>query len=230
MSAAEDKVDDDKPMSKANKIMLFLILGAEFFWFMADNGISTFMGNYTIYYLKASSSSNMINTIVGGLGSVIGFAIGGYIAGKIGRKWTIVSGLSLSLASYIFWIIMNYTVLAGAAGSGSFPVTIYVVWFMKGFGMSLVHLNSFPMVVELCNSKKIGAFTGYYYAASMGAQTVTPIALGTLMLNPNLDFGFLPIYAAICLAISFTIFMFVKNVKTNKTSISTGLDALGADD
>ena len=69
-------------MSKANKAMLFLILGAEFFWFMADNGIGTFMGNYTIYYLGASTRSNMINTIVGGVGSVIGFAIGGFIADK----------------------------------------------------------------------------------------------------------------------------------------------------
>ena len=58
-----DKVSEDKPMSKANKIMLILILGAEFFWFMADNGIGTFMGNYAVYYLGAESSSNMINTI-----------------------------------------------------------------------------------------------------------------------------------------------------------------------
>ena len=49
LSETADKVDDDKPLSRANKIMLFLILGAEFFWFMADNGISTFLNNYVIY-------------------------------------------------------------------------------------------------------------------------------------------------------------------------------------
>lgn len=225
-----DKVDDDKPMSKANKAMLILILVAEFFWFMADNGIGTFMGNYTVSYLGASTRSNMINTIVGGLGSVIGFAIGGIIASKIGRKWTIISGLALTLAAYLFWAIMTFTVLKGAAGQGKFPITIYVVWVLKGFGMSLVHLNSFPMVVELCSSKKIGKFTGYYYASSMAAQTITPVALGALLLLPNFNFGYLPVYALVCLIISFTVFFFVKSVKINKTKISKGLEAFDTDD
>ena len=225
-----DKVEDDQPMSKANKAMLFLILGAEFFWFMADNGIGTFMGNYTIYYLGASTRSNMINTIVGGVGSVIGFAIGGFIADKLGRKWTVFSGLALSLASYVFWAIMNFTVLKGSAGDGTFPFIIYVVWFIKGFGMSLVHLNSFPMVVELCSSKKIGAFTGYYYASSMAAQTITPIALGTLLLFPDFNFGYLPVYALVCLSISLLIFLFVKSVKVNKIKTKKGFEAFDGDD
>ena len=230
MSATEDKVDDDKPLTRANKIMLILILGAEFFWFMADNGIGTFMGNYTVYHLGASTQSNMLNTILGGLGSVLGFAIGGIIAGKIGRKWTVFSGLGLSLISYIVWIIGTFTFLKGAAGSGSFPPIIWVIWFIKGFGMSLVHLNSFPMVVELCNSKKIGAFTGYYYASSMAAQTITPIALGSLMLIEGFDWAYLPVYAATCLVVSIAVFFFVKNIKARKEKIATGLEAIGADD
>ena len=230
MSATEDKVDDDKPMTRANKIMLFLILGAEFFWFMADNGIGTFMSNYTIYHLGASTASNMINTIMGGVGSVIGFAIGGFIAAKIGRKWTIFGGLGLSLLSYIVWIIGTFTFLKGAAGSGDFPKIIWAIWFIKGFGMSLVHLNSFPMVVELCNSKKIGAFTGYYYASSMAAQTITPVALGSLLLIESFNWGYLPVYAAVCLVISLVIFFFVKSIKSEKVKNATGLEALGQDD
>ena len=230
MSATEDKVDDDKPMTRANKIMLFLILGAEFFWFMADNGIGTFMSNYTIYHLGASTASNMINTILGGVGSVIGFVIGGFIAAKIGRKWTIFGGLGLSLLAYVIWIIGTFTFLKGAAGSGSFPAIIWVIWFIKGFGMSLVHLNSFPMVVELCNSKKIGAFTGYYYASSMAAQTITPVALGSLLLVEGFNWGYLPVYAAACLVVSIVIFFFVKSIKSNKVKNVTGLEALGQED
>ena len=230
LSATEDKVDDDKPMTRANKIMLFLILGAEFFWFMADNGIGTFMSNYTIYHLGASTASNMINTIMGGVGSVIGFAIGGFIAAKIGRKWTIFGGLGLSLLAYVVWIIGTFTFLKGAAGSGNFPPIIWVIWFIKGFGMSLVHLNSFPMVVELCNSKKIGAFTGYYYASSMAAQTITPVALGSLLLVEGFNWGYLPVYAAACLVVSIVIFFFVKSIKSQKVKNATGLEALGQDD
>ena len=97
--------------------------------------------------------------------------------------------------------------------------------------MSLVHVNSFPMVVELCPNSKIGQFTGYYYASSMAAQTITPVALGALLLNPKFSWEFLPIYALACITVSAVIFFFVKNVKNKKTNFSKGLEALGeADD
>ena len=229
MTELKEQVDDDKPLSRGNKIMLILILLAEFFWFMADNGIATFMTNYTIYYFGASSSSSMINTIVGGVGSVIGFVVGGIIASKIGRKWTIVSGLSLTLASYVVWGVLAATLFTFQPGSGTFPIYLYVIWFIKGFGMSLVHVNSYPMVVELCNSKKIGKFTGYYYASSMAAQTVTPIALGSILLVPSFDFGILPYYAIGCVAISLIVFLLIKNVKSTKVGFKKGLEALDQD-
>ena len=222
-----DKVTEDAPMTKANRIMLILILAAEFFWFMADNGIATFMGNYTVYYLGAETSSNMVNTIIGGVGSVIGFAIGGIIASKIGRKFTVVGGLSLTLLGYVLWGILTFAI----APNGSFPFWIFIVWFIKGFGMSLVHVNSFPMVVELCPNSKIGKFTGLYYAASMAAQTITPIALGSLLLHPDFSWQFLPVYAVACTVASLVVFLFIKNVKSVKTKFSKGLDAIGeADD
>lgn len=226
-----DKIVEDTPMTKANRAMLLFILIAEFFWFMADNGIATFMGNYTVYYLGAETSSNMVNTIVGGLGSVIGFAIGGLIAERLGRKWTVVSGLGLTLLSYLVWGVLTFTVLKGAAGGQVFPWQIYVIWFVKGFGMSLVHVNSFPMVVELCSSKEIGRFTGYYYASSMAAQTITPIALGSLMLIEGFSWEYLPVYATACVIISVVVFLFMKNVKINKVQVSKGLEAFdGGDD
>ena len=227
VSETADKVDDDKPLSKANKIMLFLILGAEFFWFMADNGISTFLNNYVIYGTHSESTSTMILTILGGVGSVAGFAVGGIIASKIGRKWTLFGGLGLSLLSYFVWALLTFT--AGLP-NGSIPIWLYIIWLVKGFGMSLVHVNSFPMVVELCNSKKIGRFTGYYYAASMSAQTITPIALGGLLFIPAFDWRFLPVYAGVCIAISLVVFFFVKNVKSTKTTFKKGLEALDAED
>lgn len=225
----EDKItDDDAPLTKANLIMLILILVAEFFWFMADNAIGTFMGNFTIYYLQCSTQSNMINIIAGGVGSVLGFALGGIIAGKIGRKWTVSGGLFISILAYALWGIFTFAMPYG--GTGVFPVYIYFVFFLKGFGMSLVHINSFPMVVELCSKKKIGAFTGYYYAASMTAQTVTPIALGSLLLVDGFSWEILPFYGLVMTVVATVIFLFVKNVKTKKTKIAKGLEAFGEDD
>ncbi|MCR4911757.1 MAG: MFS transporter [Bacilli bacterium] len=224
----QDSVADDenKPMSKANKTMLWLILIAEFFWFMADNGVGTFMTNYTLYHLNTDTSKLAINTIASGLCSVAGFAVGGIIAAKIGRKWTLTGGLALTVLAYVLWFILGLSI----APNGTFPFYIYVIFVLKGFGMSLVHVNSFPMVVELCSAKKIGKFTGYYYMASMLAQTITPIALGSLMLIPDFDWSYLPLYALVCCGFSLAVFMFVKSVKLNKTDIKKGLEALDVDD
>ena len=86
------------------------------------------------------------------------------------------------------------------------------------------------MVVELCSSKKIGRFTGYYYAASMSAQTITPIALG-LVLNGTMAWRTLPVYASVLTAGSLAVFtLLVKKIQGRKVENAKGLEALGADD
>ena len=40
---------------------------------------------------------------------------------------------------------------------------------------------SFPMVVELARGGDVGKYTGFYYTASMAAQTVTPMLSGVFM-------------------------------------------------
>ena len=235
MAAIETPVDDDRPMSKANRRMLLGILAAEFLWFMADNAVGTYIGNYVIYYLNSASSATMILTIAGGVASVAGFATAGKIADKIGRKWTISIGLFITFAALILMIFARPTgVVSGENGEYAFPVILYVVWVIKGFGMALVHNCSFPMVVELCSSKKIGKFTGYYYAASMSAQTVTPVLLGLILSKLTAGSSAwiaLPVYASVMIALSAAVFtVFVKNIKAKKVANAAGLEAIGQDD
>ena len=110
------------------------------------------------------------------------------------------------------------------------PLWLIALWLLKGVGMSFVHVNSYPMVVELCSSKQIGAFTGYYYAASMSAQTITPVLLGALLLVPDFDWFLLPIYAGVCIAIAVAVFFFIKRTNNNKTQFKKGWEALDVDD
>ncbi len=230
LAAVEAPIDDDKPMSRANRNMLLAILGAEFLWFMSDNALGTYIGNYVIYYLNAASSATMVLTIVGGLASVIGFATAGAIADRIGRKWTVSCGLGCTFLGLVICCFVTPTGrVTGAHGEFAFPALLYAVWAIKGLGMALVHNCSFPMVVELCSSKKIGKFTGYYYAASMSAQTITPVLLG-LVLNATMAWRTLPVYAAILTALSFGVFTaLVKNIKAKKIENARGLEALGDD-
>ena len=231
MAAVETPIDDDGPMSPANKKMLLAILGAEFLWFMSDNALGTYIGNYVIYYLNSASSATMILTILGGLASVIGFAVAGSVADRIGRKWTVSCGLGCTFLGLVIMCFAAPTgTVTGAHGEFAFPKLLFAVWAIKGFGMALVHNCSFPMVVELCSSKNIGKFTGYYYTASMSAQTITPIALG-LVLKSTMAWRTLPVYAAILTVLSFAVFTaLVKNIKAKKLENVKGLEALGGDD
>ena len=231
LAAIATPVTDDGPMSKENKQMLLAILGAEFLWFMSDNALGTYMGNYVIYYLNSASSNTMLLTIFGGLASVVGFAIAGSIADRIGRKWTVSCGLGLTFLGLILMCFVAPSgKVVGANGEFSFPVLLYAVGVVRGFGMALVHNCSFPMVVELCSSRQIGKFTGYYYTASMSAQTVTPILLG-LFLNRTLAWKTLPVYTCILTLLSFTVFtLLVKNIKARKMDNVKGLEALGDND
>ena len=221
LAAVETPIDDDKPMSRANKTMLLAILGAEFLWFMSDNALGTYIGNYVIYHLQSVSSATMILTILGGLASVVGFAIAGGIADRIGRKWTISAGLAVTFVGLVVMCFVAPTGrVVGERGEFAFPALLYAVWVLKGFGMALVHNCSFP----------IGKFTGYYYTASMSAQTITPVLLG-LVLNATLAWRALPIYAAILTALSFAVFTaLVKNIKVSKVPTVTGLEALDGGD
>ena len=230
-AAIENPLTDDGPLSPANKRMLLAILGAEFLWFMADNAVKTYQGNYVIYYLNSASSHTMLMVIASGLASAVGFATAGIIADKIGRKWTVSIGLFIAVAALAAMIFIRPTgVVTGANGEYSFPLALYITSAVEGFGMALVHNCSFPMVVELCTSKKIGKFTGYYYAASMAAQTVTPILLGFLFMRSG-AWGVLPIYATILTALSALVFaVFVKNIKAKKLENTKGLEAFGEDD
>ena len=144
--------DDNAVLTKENKKSLLIILAAEFMWFMADNGISTFMTNYTLYHLQASTGSNSINTIISGLCSVMGFAIGGFIAARIGRKWTMAIGLGLTAGSYAVWVLLSMLI----APNGSFPVYIFAIF------ANLMASRSASSTLRMCCSLSISvswAFT-----------------------------------------------------------------------
>ena len=236
----EDKIqDEDAPLSKANRRMLILILAAEVLWFMSYNSVETFIGNYCVYYLGTRSGSVQTITLVGGACSVVAFLLGGRLADRIGRKWTITIGLSLCVAAWVIMCFVGPTndqaVLYGGVQYNSLPIAFWFIWIIQYVGWALINICSFPMVVELCSKKKIGKFTGYYYSASMLAQSITPILIGFIFKIAFDQFGSeswraLPIYATLCMAISLGVFLFVKNVNNHKVANKKGLEALGADD
>ena len=62
----------------------------------------------------------------------------------------------------------------------------------------------------LTNHKKnVGKFTGYYYTASMIAQTATPILVGLIMSFNDAGLRLLYVYSLITMVIALLVFLFV---------------------
>ena len=98
---------------------------------------------------------------------------------------------------------------------------------LAGIGWATINVNSFPMVVEMCSGADVGKYTGYYYTASMTAQSLTPMLSG-LFMDHVAKTSLFP-YASIFVALAFVTMLFVKH-GDSKPESKKGLEALDVDD
>ena len=228
-----EQVTTTEKLSKNNVRNLVLILIAEMLWFMALNAVETFQTNYVMFWLNTSSAGGAIMTVISGAASVVGFIVAGFIADKIGRKWTIFLGICLVTACYIAYsFIPQVEVPYGEPDkvfAASLPWIFFILLPTIGLGSSLIHICSFPLVTDYCTSEKLGRYTALYYTASMLAQSITPIAIGLIFMATS--WQALPIYSASLMGAAGLVFFFVKAPKRNDTGKNAkGLEALGDDD
>ena len=229
-----EAVTTNEKLSKTNLRNLILILIAEMLWFMSLNAVETFQTNYVMFWLNTSSAGGAIMTVVSGAASVAGFLLAGFIADKIGRKWTIFLGICLVAACYVAYSFIPRVVVPADATAdqiftASLPWFFFILLPAIGLGSSLIHICSFPLVTDYCTSDKIGRFTALYYTASMLAQSITPIAIGFIFMATS--WQALPIYSASLMGAAGLVFFFVKAPKRNdKGENVKGLAALGDDD
>ena len=99
--------------------------------------------------------------------AIVSFIPVGIISSKIGRKKTIIIGISLITLSYfVGFLFLNYSPM------------INIVFALTGIGWASINVNSYPMVVEMSRSFDVGKYTGIYYTFSMAAQIFTPVFSG----------------------------------------------------
>jgi maltose/moltooligosaccharide transporter len=154
--------------SEADKSGVYL-LGAIFSWFVAWNAMEAFFTLYArnILEIDVGTGTQMLTAFAALL---ILFAIpSGLIATRIGRKPTILVGLSgMLLGLVVGYFIRNPTILL---------VTLAVM----GMFWALININSLPMVYDLGTKEQIGSYTGLYYFSSSAAAITGPILAGRLI-------------------------------------------------
>jgi MFS family permease len=166
------------------------LLGAIFAWFVGWNAMEAFFTLYGINVLgiDAGDGSRMLTAFAAAL---IVFAIpSGLIATKIGRKPTILIGLSGMAAGLIVGFFLRQ------------PTALLIVLAIMGAFWALVNINSLPMVYDLGGEERIGALTGLYYFASSAAAITGPILAGSLIDLTGKNYAILWLFSAVFIAVA----------------------------
>ncbi len=214
--APEADKSESRRLSKAERKSLLLILASVVLWFFGYNAV---ISKYSVY---ASSVLNLdyntTLTIATGA-AILAYLPVGMIASKIGRKKTILGGIVILGASFL---------CAAFIRAGTSPLVMNILFATSGIGWATINVNSYPMVVELSKGGDVGKYTGFYYTASMAAQTVTPILSGVVMdkagMTTLFPYGCLFVFLAI---ITMTL---VKHGDNKPTPAKSKLESFGAED
>jgi maltose/moltooligosaccharide transporter len=184
-----DNAEEEKPgIMSSIKTMLnspdkseIRLLSAIFFWFVAYAGIEAFFTLFTKNYLllPESDGARMLGQL--SLLFVI-FAIpAGYIGSAVGRKKTIITGVTLMMLGVAAIFFIPRGTLANLVTTLPLVGPIYSLSFIMmllGVAWALININSLPMVVDMTDAVHIGTYTGLYYLFSTLAAIIGPILYG----------------------------------------------------
>lgn len=170
---------------------LFILL-AIFFWFTGFNAIETGLSSFAVFDLGIKPGTASIVASVANL-SFLAFAIpSGILAGKLGRRKTIIYGV---LALTVIFLVSFFLV----KGLISFIIVLVLV----GFFWAWINVNSLPLVYDHGDEKRIGAYTGLYYFFSQTAAVLGPVLGGLLVENANYNYKVLFIFGTIFMFLAF---------------------------
>ena len=176
------------------KRSLIFLLTSIALWFIAYNAVETWFTTYAYRMWNMPLGAASLCLTIATLGAIATYIPAGVLAGKIGRKKSILSGVAILAGC--FFLSFLYSCF-----SRRFHPAMYVLFVLIGIAWAMINVNSLPMVVEMCKGSDIGKFTGYYYTFSMAAQTVTPIAAGFLL--NRVGYLSLFLYAAVFASLAF---------------------------
>ncbi len=159
-----------KRVSPAARRSLALLMGAIFCWFVGYNAVETFLSSYGVSELGLSAARAPLLLGVASL-AFLAFAVpSGYVAARLGRRWTIVTGLAV----FGVLLVANFFLRS--------PTLIWPIMAIGGIGWALVNINSLPMVVDISASDAdLGTYTGLYYIASQLAAVAGPTINGYIV-------------------------------------------------
>lgn len=172
---------------------------------MATNAITTHFSVYATDDLSFTKETATLVDTISLVFSGLAFLPVGYMAYKLGRRRTIMAGIScIVLAFFAAFFVGRET-----------RIWFVVCYFLMNFGNVIVIVNTLPLVLENSDTNTVGRFTGFYYTATMLASSISPFLSGVFMdLARRRSVMF--IYSMVLALLSIAVLYFVKGLGEKK--------------
>ena len=191
-----------KSLTIKRRMSLYFLLASVFLLFMGYNAVMSKLADYLPKVLNLNYFDYQF--IVAQAIVIIAILPIGLLSMVLGRRRTVLLGM----------VLMIVALMSAARISEGNSWLIAGMIALAGIGWTMIGINTYVMVVEVSKGYDVGRYTGYYYAASMSAQIITPILSGVLMDHYGRIILF-P-YAAFFVTLSLFTMLFVKQGDAKK--------------
>lgn len=213
--ADESSAGEKRKMTAGEKRSMIFLLASIVLWFFGYNAVTS---KYSVYAQSVLDKDAFLTLLLANAAAIVSYMPVGILASKFGRKKMILTGVAILFVAFLGASFMTASSPAWA---------MYIFFVLAGIGWATINVNSFPMVVEMCSGADVGKYTGFYYTASMAAQSITPTISGFFMDTVAMKTLF-P-YATIFVGLAFFTMLFVTN-GDSKVEAKRGLEALVVED
>ena len=213
---AEKEARKAQKLSKGERKSRIFMLGGLFFLFCGTNAITTFFALFAEEVLGKSTGEATIMTTLFAVCSAAAAIPAGKMGKKIGRKKTILIGLTVFMAVFLLYVLTQNMTL------------IWVALILGGFANMFITVNTLPLVLDIGGIDKVGTFTGYYYTATFSAQIASPIIYGIVRMFTG-SYMSLFVYSPIMFILSILCILFVKHGEAVPQEIVDKIEEENAD-
>ncbi|MCR4563681.1 MAG: MFS transporter [Clostridiales bacterium] len=210
----------DLPISKEERRSLLVMLAA---LFLINNATEAIVPNFTNFALDTLNVKPIYSTLMMAVFAVSLAAFGipaGAMGRKLGRKKTIIIGLSVIVVMFIIYLAVSQFVT-----NRQFTwIVLWIALVVGGAAVGCININTLPLVLAIGGRDYVGTFTGYYYTATFSAAITGPILCGGLIGLFGEDYNYMFLFCAIMFAIGLGVITQVRHGESSKDEDTSWID------
>ena len=194
-----------------------------------NNATEAIIPNFTNFANKTLNVAPIYSTLMMAVFAVSLAAFGipaGAMGRKLGRKKTIIIGLSAIVVMFAIYLTVSQVMPANPDGSLNKLtwITLWIALVVGGAAVGCVNINTLPLVLAIGGREFVGTFTGYYYTATFSAAVTGPILCGLVIGLFKEDYNYMFLFCAVMFALGLAVITQVKHGELSKDEDAEWLD------